>query len=411
MQLGLNLLIFLLLFALATFFAGAETALFSLSRIERRRLERGHPRLGGWVNDHLDNPKRTLATILIGNLVVHTLATAMVTLIAKKVVGHQGIGFSLVIFTLLLVLFGEILPKTFAVRNNEVFSLFVAIPLKIFSFLFYPFRVIARLATDRILGLLIHEKIEHKDKMSEEELMTLIKIGEEEGVLDRQERYMLHKLFDLGQRQVKEIMTPRVDLAALDIEDSADSHVEMMRKYHFTHFPVYQGSSDHVLGVISVDEYLLSRTRDLRSLLQQPLFVPESKRIDDLLEEFREKRQKFAICVDEFGGTAGIVTLEDILEEIFGEYYDEYAEIQLPVRAIGENRFIVEAKMNLADFNEYFSTHLQADDAATLGGFILERLGEVPARGKTLKTDECEITIHEVIRQRRIRSVIVRPRP
>ncbi len=250
---------------------------------------------------------------------------------------------------------------------------------------------------------------EHPEQISQEEIKTLVTIGEEEGILDSQERYMLQKLLELGERPAKDIMTPRIELAALSMEDSKEKHIEMIQKYHFTHFPIYQKTMDNILGVISVQEYLLNAQAPLINLIRQPLYIPEVKRIDNLLEEFRNKNQNFAICLDEYGGTAGIVTLEDILEEIFGEFYDEYAKVEHPVRSIGHNEYIVEAKISLADFNEYFSFHLKSEDASTLGGFLLEKLGELPEKGRTFKIPECEFVIHDVIRHRKIRSVIVRP--
>jgi len=409
-SLVLNFFVLLILFFLACFFASSETALYSLSKIEKRRLEKAHPRLSRWVMGHLDKPRRTLSTILIGNMVVHILATAVVTLTVIKFWGPQGLGIALVLFTLILIVFGEILPKTFAVQKNEAVALSISIPLRVFSAGIYPLRILLRFVTDRILKLLIREKKDPTDQISEEEINALVKIGEEEGVLDEQERYMIQKLLQFGERPVKDIMTPRIDMAALDTDDSREKHMEIIREFHFEHFPVYQEAVDNILGVISVQEYLLHPERDSVSLVRQPFFIPESKRIDDLLAEFREREERFAICVDEYGGTAGIVTAEDILEEIFGEYYDEYAKVERPIRAVGNREYIVEAKIALSEFNEYFSTHLESEEASTLSGFILEKLGEVPKKGKKLSTPECEILIHEVMRQRRIRSVLVRLR-
>ena len=393
----------------SAFFAAAETSLFSLSKLERRRLEERHPRAARWVIDHLDHPRRTLVTILIGNLFVHVLAAAVVTLVSLETWGPRGTGLAVVLFAVLLILAGEITPKILAVRKNEALALATAFPLRVFSVLIFPLRRLTRWVTDWILRFLIREKTEHPDRISEEEFKTLLKIGEEEGVLDRQERHMIQKIFELGERPVKAIMTPRIDVAALDAADSREKHIEAIRKFHFSHFPVYQESLDHILGVVSVQEYMLDPGRDIPSLLKQPLFVPETKRIDDLLAEFRRKDQNFAVCVDEYGGTAGIVTLEDVLEEVFGEFYDEYAKVENPIRPLGHEEFFVEAKIPLAEFNDYFSTHLEAEAATTLGGFILEKLGEVPEKGKVLQAADCDIRIHEVIRHR-IKSVVVRPR-
>lgn len=404
-----NIFFLILLLILHAFFSGTETALFSLHKIERRRLAERHPALAPWVMDHLQNPRRTLVTILIGNLLVNTLATAIVALVALQLWGAAAMGIAVAVFTLLLVFFGEILPKTLAVRANEPFALAVAIPLRFFSALVFPVRRLTRLVTDWIVALLIPERKEHPDQISIDELRTLVKIGEEEGVLDRQERRMIQKLFELGERPARAVMTPRVEIRALDVDDAPEKHEAMIRKYHFTHFPVYRESMDNILGVISVQAYMLGPRRDLASLYQQPLFVPETKRVDELYAQMLQKKQSFAICVDEYGGTAGVVTLEDILEEIFGEYYDEYAVVENPIRPFGHHEFLVEAKIPLADFNEYFSSNLKAREATTLGGWILEKLGHVPEKGQVVKTPSFEVRVHDVIRQRQIRTVIVRP--
>jgi putative hemolysin len=410
MQVLLNLLILGLLLFLSAFFAAAETAIFSLSKMEKRRLQEKHPRLGKMVLYHLEHPKRTLVTILIGNLVVNTLAASVFTLIVLEFLHPKYLSFLLALFTFVLIVAAEIMPKTFAVHQNEFTALVTSVPLQGFALLLAPFRMLVIRINNAALSFLIPDHKEHSDlKMSEEELKTLVKIGEEEGVLDRQERKMLQKLLELGERPVKEIMTPRTNIAALDLEEPREKHIEMIQKYHFTHFPVYQNTVDNLLGVLAVQEYMLNPATPVQELIKQPLFIPEQKPIDDLLSDFRTKNHNFAVCVDEYGGTAGIVTLEDIFEEIFGEYYDEYTKVEHPIRALAQHEFLVEAKITLAQFNEHFSTHLEAEDATTLAGFILEKMGEVPEKGKVLQTPECEIRIQDVIRHRLIKSVIVKP--
>ncbi|MCM8775936.1 MAG: hemolysin family protein [Candidatus Omnitrophica bacterium] len=408
MPILLHVFVLVVLLAFSGFFSGSETAIFSLSKIERRRIMENHPRLARWVLFHIDHPRRTLITVLIGNMFVNTFAASLVTLLAVDIWGYQVLGWTTLAFTLVLILVGEVLPKVLAVKKNVVLALCVALPLEGMAILFYPFRLLTRWVTDGIMSVLIRERKEPTDIISEDELRALVKIGEEEGIFDRDERRMMQKLFEFEERPVKVIMTPRTDMVALDLEDPESKQIEIVKKYHFSHYPVYQHTIDEILGVISIQDYMLSEKRDLRSLMTQPMFIPETKRIDDLLEDFRKRNQKFAVCVDEYGGTAGIVTLEDILEEIFGEFYDEYAKVEQPIRRLWLNEFMVDARISLDDFNEYFSSTLQAGEAATLGGFILEKLGEVPQKGKVLRTPEFEIRIHEVIRQR-IRKVIVVP--
>ncbi|MBI3316547.1 MAG: HlyC/CorC family transporter [Candidatus Omnitrophica bacterium] len=401
----------LLLLGLSAFFSASETALFSLTRMEKRRLEERHPIASIWISKHLENPRRTLISIIIGNLVVNTLASAMVTLTALNLWGTQYLGLAVLGFTLALIFFGDIVPKVLAIRSKEGVVLFAAFPLQVAAILLFPFRKLTHWISDALLGFIVGDKKEHPvDAISQDELHALVKIGEEEGILDRQERHMLQKLFELGKHPVKDIMTPRIDVAGLDIDAPRDEQETLIQKYHHHYFPVYRDSLDHVLGVVSVQEYVLYPDQSLSDLIDQPLYVPSTKRIDDLLSEFREKKKSFAVCVDEYGGMAGIVTQEDVLEEIFGEFYDEYSKVENPIRPTGPQEYLVEAKIPLKEFNEYFSLHLESPDASTLGGFILEKLGEVPTVGKMIKAEKCEIKIQDMIRQR-IKMVIVRLRP
>ncbi len=392
----------------SAFFSMSETALFSMTKLEKRRLQDKYPHLSHWVLQHLDHPRRTLVTILIGNLVSNTLSASLATLLFLNAFGISRVSPCMVLFTLFLILFCEVMPKVIAVRHTEILAIFVAPPLRFFAVVIYPVRFLARWATDKILSFMIHEKKEQTDLIAEDELRALVKIGEEEGILDKDETRMIQKIFELGDRPAKEIMTPRIDLAGIDVEEDSAKHLEVMKKYHFSQLLVFQGSLDHVLGVLPVQEFMLSDDRDLKKHLLQPLYISQTKRMDELLEAFRSHRQSFAVCVDEYGGTAGIVTLEDVLEEIFGEYYDEYAQVEQPVRRISQTEFLVEAKMALSEFNRFFDCHLIAEDAATLGGYVLETTGEVPFLGQVLRAgDSLEIRVHTLLRHR-IRHLIVR---
>lgn len=409
MPLEIGLVVIGVLFLLSAFFSAAETALFSLSKIERKRLRSRHPKTSKLIDRMLDAPRRTLVTIVIGNLFVNTLSSAMVTLLAME--SDPGrVGWWMLAYTLFLIFFCEILPKVLAVRFNEAMSCFLALPLLVADWVLMPIRVVVRKVSDRILALLGQNVKVQSHELSEDELRTFVEIGEEEGVLDSGERQMIQKLFALGKRPVKDIMTPRIDMVALNVDHEAEKHREIMQRHHFSHLPVFQETRDHILGVVSVQDYMLHDRKDLTALLKQPIFIPETKRIDEVLEEFRSQNKSFAVCVDEHGGTAGIVTLEDVLEEIFGEYYDEYASVEHPIKKFAHEEYLIEAKISLSDFNTYFGSQLKAEEASTLGGFIMEKLGQVPVRGKTLKDQGFEFRIHDMIRLR-VKNVMVKRVP
>ncbi|HOW59716.1 MAG TPA: hemolysin family protein [Candidatus Omnitrophota bacterium] len=408
MNVTLHGIILIVLFFISSFLSAAETSIFSLSKIDKRKLKDRYPIFSRWIFWHLEKPRKTLGTILIGNLFVNTWATAIVTLLVLEILGEQYLGVSMVTFGVGLIIFCEMIPKVLAVHSKIPMALWVAFPLEIFAILLAPFRLFMRAISDRILSILIHEKIDHSDMISEKELKVLVKIGEEEGVLGGQERYMIQKLLDLGERPVKDIMTPRTDLIGLDVVETSEQHEALIKMHQFNQLPVCQGSLDHIIGVVESQRYLLQEPRlDIKKIMREPLFVPESKRIDDLLETFRRKNENFSVCIDEYGGTAGVVTQEDILEEIFGEFYDEYAKVEHPIRQIAGDAYMVEGKLTLPEFNEYFGAHLAAEDANTIGGYLLEKMGIVPVKGSRFETEAFEFVIHAMIRQR-IHQVTVR---
>jgi len=408
MNLTLNLAALVMLFVLSGFFSSSETALFSLSKLDRRKLKEQFPSLSRWIFELLEKPRRTLGTILIGNLVVNTLTTAVVTLLVVEYLGEEKLGIAMSGFTVIFIIACETLPKIIAVRSKVRLSLLTAPPLKFFAFVFTPLRLFMRYVTEKVLSVIVREKIDQSDKISESELKVLVKIEEEEGVLGGQERFMIQKLLDLGERPVKDIMTPRTDVVGLDIAGDAEMHAEIIRKNHYRHMPVYEGSLDNILGAVTCLDYLLLEPKlPVREVMRKVLFVPESKRIDDLLETFRMQNERFAVCIDEYGGTAGIVTQEDVLEEIFGEFYDEYAKVDQPIRQLETGTFVVEGKLPLQDFNEYFLSRLASEDASTVGGFLLEKMGVVPLHGAKYETEDFEFVIQSMIRHR-IQHVLVR---
>ncbi len=405
---GLHIVLLGVLFLLSVFFSAAETALFSLTRFERRRLLERHPNRGRLVNDLLGHPRRALITILIGNNVVNICATAVVTLIALQFFGPRGVSPVVAFFTVFLIFVCEIIPKVFAVRNNETVALLTAPFLEIFSIAILPVRRLVRIASDWVLSFILHEKQETSDLISTQDLKVLIEIGEEEGIVGRKERRMIQKLFELGERPVRSIMTPRIDLKALRSGDPWEKQIEMIKNFHYTHFPVYQESLDQIIGVVSIQEVILSGERDLAKLVKPPIYVPELKRIDELLRDFQKTEDRFAVCVDEFGGTAGVVTLEDVLEEIFGEFHDEYAkEGEQPIRQLGKGEYLVDAKISLLHFNEFFHSRLHSKEAETLNGFILEKMGRVPRKGEEFQLPHFTFRIYDMAGQR-ILQVYVR---
>lgn len=396
--------ILIVFLAISAFFSSAETALFSLSPIERRRLVQKHPRIGKTVEKLLTLPRRTLITILIGNNLVHIAGAAVVTLLAISSLGEEGVGIVIALFTLTLIVIGEIIPKVFAARHDTFFALICAGPLDVIARLLFPIRYIFRGISNYVISFIVKDKMQ-TDLISEDELKALVRIGEEEGALRKEEEKMIRHLIDLGKRPVKQIMVPRPDLVAFNIQDGREKLVELVKKYHHSYVPVHEGDLDHLLGVVAVQEFMLDAKMRFRELIQQPVFIPETKPIDEVLEEFRLAKKEFAICVDEYGGTAGLVTVEDILEEIFGEFYDEYAKSEPHVKKL-EQGHLVQAVISLHNLNESLGLRLRSELSETLGGWILERLGRIPKHQESFVFEGTEFQIVEVTKQRILRVLI-----
>ncbi|MBI4387690.1 MAG: HlyC/CorC family transporter [Candidatus Omnitrophica bacterium] len=389
-----------ILLILSGFFSASETAVFSLNRIERRRISEKHPFIGKIVNDLLDRPRRTLITILIGNMTVNTLASVIVTLIAVQWFGNVGVGLAIAVFTIALLLFGEIVPKVFAIRNNMLITETNAIFLTGFAKLFFPIRFLVRRFSDWVLSFLVKGVRDKADLMSENELKALVRIGEEEGVLRKEEGRMITRLIDLGIRQTKEIMTPKTEFVAFNLEEGREALLQLVKTSHFTYIPVYEGSIDNLLGVISTQEFMLVPETSIRNLVQVADYIPETKPIDELLVEFKLKGKKFAICVDEYGSVSGLVTFEDVLEEIFGEFHDEYAKVDPLIKEISRGEFLVQARVTLRELNHAIGSRLESESSETLNGWILERLGHIPSHNENFSVGGFQFQIAEVFKNR-----------
>lgn len=398
------------LLGLSAFFSGSEAALFSLSKLEKRRLSHRHPRAWRIISVLLERPRRTLITILIGNMLVNTMAIALVTAVGLRWFGPSGVGWTIAIFTLVLVIASELTPKVFAVRHNEWFAFLSAVPLDFFARILFPIRRLVRWVADGILSILIREKKSDADLISAVELKALARIGEEEGALRPEEGEMIQNLINLGDRIVREIMTPRTDVVAFDIEEGREKFVTLIKQFHFSYFPVYEKSLDNLIGVISTQAFMLDKENRLKELIEPPFYVPETKPIDELLPEFQQRGSRVAICVDEYGGTAGLVTLEDILEEIFGEFYDEYAKAEPLVRTLEEGVYVVHGKINLHQLNEEIGLALTSETSETLSGWLLERLGRIPRQHESFRWKGIDFQIREVFRQRILKVEIRRKR-
>lgn len=410
-----------ILLILSACLSASETALFSLSKFQLRRISLKHPIRGNAVLNLLKTPRRTLITILVANLMVNILVSSMVSSIAISKFGYLGIGIAIGVMTFTILVFGEVTPKLFALRKAESLSLTVAVPLQYLSIGLAPARKILHIITDFFMSMIGKAKVSPEPFITEDELKSLVSIGEKEGVIDTGEKRMIHEVFELQDRAVDEIMTPRVDIIACRKNASSNELIEFMKASNHTKIPIFEDNIDKIIGVVYTKEFMLNKP-DIKEILVQNkevaqqrfikpvLFVPETKKIAELLKELQEKRMDLSVVVDEYGGTAGLVTLEDILEEIVGEIQDEHDKEEQTLERVDSNEIKVGAKISIRDVNEILSLNLPTGESETIGGLVLELFGRIPKSGECIEYKCIKFTVEEVKRNRIHKVLISRSR-
>jgi CBS domain containing-hemolysin-like protein len=407
MTLPIHFAIIAVLLGLSAVFSGSETAIFSLSRIQVKRIKDRKPERGKVVERLLNSPRRTLNIILTGNMLVNVTASALLTVAMVRMLGGKGVGVAVGAMTFLVLIFGEVTPKSFAIRNAESISSLVSKPLDIFGKITFPIRWILATVADVFISFFVGKKYTKKPFATEEELKTLVSIGEREGIVDKDEKHMIHAVFEFSHRHINEIMVPRVDIVAVNYNQDCKSLAETLKASRHSKLPVYIDNIDNIQGVIYTKQYLLDPKEDWRSFIRPVMMVPESKTIEDLLIEFRSKKQDIAIAVDEYGGTSGLVTVEDIIEEIVGEIVDEYDREEEPIRKIDDKTFRLMGDLTLNDLHEELGIDLETEEAETVGGFLMQKLGKIPRPGDTLAYKNLLFLVEDV-RKNRIRRITMK---
>lgn len=337
------------------------------------------------------NPGKMLSAILIGNNIVNLSASSISTSLAIHLFGNTGAGIATGILTFLILIFGEVTPKTMATIKADSMSLTVAAPI---GFLMKILTPVIFIINKLSLGLMFLLHVNIKDaqkKMTEEELRTIVDVSQENGVIEHEERDMIHNLFDFGDAEAKEIMVPRIDMTFVQADATYQEVLDIFRQDMFTRLPVYEDSTDNVIGIINMKDFLLQNDTpefSVRNLLREPYFTYEHKNTADLFLEMRKSSISLAIVLDEYGVTAGLITLEDLLEEIVGEIRDEYdADEEDDITRISDREFYVLGSANLNDVSEALSLHFTSDDYDTIGGYCLGLLDHLPEKNEIILTD------------------------
>lgn len=397
------ILLVVLLFGSA-FFSASETALMSLSKIRLRHLEDAGVKNAELVNKLLEHPNRLLGAILVGNNLVNIGASALATSIIMKLTGASGVLWATLTMTVLILIFGEITPKSLAALHSEKWALFLGPFLKLVVIILTPVTRIVTFITDGLIRLTGNDPKEARPFITAEELRTILTVSQEEGVLEGDESKMISNVFDFGDSQAKDAMTTRTDMIVVDEKTSFDDVVELFRAEQYSRIPVYQDTIDDIIGVLYIKDMILNQvTREnfnILELMREPYFTYEFKKTKELFEDMRDKRIPIAIVLDEYGGTSGIVTMEDLVEEIVGDISDEYDIQDMEIIEIRENEYVVDGSTRIDDVNETLGTDIQSEDFDSIGGYVLGEIGDLPYEGEIIEKDGITFKAEKVDKNR-----------
>ncbi|HON81914.1 MAG TPA: hemolysin family protein [Methanoregulaceae archaeon] len=391
----LLLLLFIVCLALSAFFSSSEVALISITRAKVRTLINEGKKGSESLAALKETPNRFLIAILIGNNIVNVAAAAIATAVTISIFGSVGVGIATGFVVILLLIFGEIGPKTYAARHTERLALSVSKPVLILTRIFSPIiwiieKVTGHFGTTAAVGEAL---------VTEEEIKEWIEVGKEEGTIEQEEREMLYSVLEFSDTLTREIMTPRVDVALIEDTKTLDEAMQFFNEMGFSRIPVFHDSVDNIIGILNIKDVFSTvfsgkRQTPIRDLMYDPFFVPETKKIDDLLKELQVRKVQIAIVLDEYGSFVGIVTVEDILEELVGDILDEFDHEEPVIQKMGEGTYLVDAKIWVEDLNEALNINLPVHESyETIGGLLIDRLGHIPHPGESAHIPESHVSL------------------
>ena len=405
----IQLIILFVLILLSAFFSSAETALSTVNRVRMRTLEDEGNKRAARVNKILENYSKMLSTILIGNNIVNLSASALAATLAMRI--NLAVGIATGILTIVILLFGEITPKTWAMINSDKISLaYSGIIYRLMQILTPVIFVVDTLANG-VLRLLRIDPNKRVQTMTESELRTYVDVSHEDGIIESEEREMIYNVFDFSDALAKDIMIPRINMVTVSVDSSFDKVMAVFRESMYTRLPVYQEEKDNIIGLINIKDFILTENREsfqVQNILRDAHYTYEFKKVADLLYEMRETTKNVTFVLNEYGATVGMITLEDLLEEIVGEIRDEYdADEAELIQEIEERTYLVEGSMKLDDINDELGTTLDSEDYDSIGGIIIESLDRLPEDGEEVTLDNGIRLKVQGIDQNRIKKVLM----
>ncbi len=405
----MQLLILFFLLIMSAVFSASETSLVSLSKIRLRNMIEEKIKGANVLEKIMKSPKNLITTILIGNNLVNIAASSITTKLSIQFAGDSAyaLAVSTAVTTVLILIFGEITPKTLAAQNSEKVALFVAKFVDFCIIIFKPIVFVLNKITTFLIKIVGGDTEKETPLITESEFKTLVKVSEEEGVIEVEEKKMIDNVFSFGDTRASDVMTPRTDMVAVSVDVSFDEICEIFLSENFTRIPVYRDSTDNIEGIIHLKDLAfrnISGDFDITKYIREVYFTYESKPISELFHEMRSKRIPIAIVIDEYGGTSGIVSLEDLIEEIVGEIDDEYDDINTEIEVVKEDEYIVLGTIRIENLNDLIGVNLESGDFDTIGGYIMELIGRIPNEGEIIQDRNIKFVI-ETIDKNRIEKV------
>ena len=411
---GIQIISLIALLALSAFFSSAETALTTVNKLRIRTLAGAGDKRALILTTVIEEPGKMLSTILVGNNIVNLSASALTTTLTMDLLGSRAVGAATGILTLLILVLGEITPKTISTLHAERIALSYANAIHILMIVFTPVIFFVNQLSLGLLFLLRIDPNKKRDAITEDELRTIVEVSHEEGVIESEEKKMINNVFDFGDAVAKDVMVPRIDMVLVDVNATYDELLEIFRKEKFTRIPVYEDTTDNVIGIINMKDLLLyDREKEpefsIRSFLRQPLYTYEYKKTAELMLEMRKTFNNIVIVLDEYGATAGLITLEDMLEEIVGEIRDEYDEDEEDeVRELAPDEYLVNGSAKLDDLNERLGLKLESEDYDSIGGLVIGLLDHLPEEGESVEYENLRFVV-EHVEKNRIEKIRIQP--
>lgn len=393
-----------ILIALSSFFSASETALMSLNKIRLRHMVEEEVPGAKLVEKLIDDPNRLLGAILIGNNIANIGASALATVIATKIFGESGVGIATGIITILVLIFGEITPKSIAKQRAEDVALKVAKAIEFIVVIFKPLVYIFTAISSFFIRILGGNPNEAKSFITEEELKTMVGVSEKEGVLENVEKEMIFNVFEFADLQVKDVMVQRVDIVAVNEEATYEEVMDVIKNEQFSRIPVYNQTIDNVMGFLNVKDFaMIENLREdfnIAKYIRDPFYTFEFKKIVELFKEMKKSRNHIAVVLDEYGGTVGIITIEDLVEEIVGEIEDEYDEEKKPVEVVKENEYIMDGSVKLHDISDLIGINMDSEEFDSVGGLMIGELGRMPEEKEEVLVNNIRFIIERIDKNR-----------